>query len=221
MANTAKSSSTAKQSTAKKTVQPKTAEKVENKEVNNTEQELLKQIEELKKQLGQTEQKNVPTVTISKMDRPCTLVHLVDRPEGLETTISVAGKDYSFSSFGEKRTLRYEVMEQLVSKYRDYFRRGIFMLGEDCENSYDEFGIDVTHYPMTVQQYRKMETIPLEEFDKIINLMNMEQRLQLAHTWTLRYSQNKDNYDNLDRLKILNDATNGSLHDFILELTIK
>lgn len=216
--------------TAKITAQKKTTvtksvpkEPVEIKEENTTEQDLLRQIEELKQQLAQKnepKEEKIAYVT-SQMDRPCTLIHLIECVPGLETTISVAGRDYSFSVFGEKRTFRFEVMEQIVSKYRDYFRRGIFALGDDCNNSYEEFGIDVTHYPMSVEQYRKMESIPTDEFSKIVNSMNFEQRVQLAHTWTQRYSQNKDNYDNLEKIKVLNDAADGLLKDFIIQITTK
>lgn len=208
-----------------------TTDKVENN--SSREDELLKQIAELKAQLesmGKEQEdkseddlskalKNITYVS-SQMDRPCTLIHMLEcNTPGLETEINVNNVPYTFSRFGEKKIFRFQDMQQIISRYRSWFRRGWLMLGDDCQDLYNDFGLEVTKFPMTVEQYRKMEAIPTEDFERIVKSMNSNQRSLLAQTWMNRYNENKKNYNNMEKIKILDKATNGLMKSFIRKIS--
>lgn len=182
-----------------------------------TKEDLLRQILELKAQLmnnNNNQEQNVAYIT-SKMDKPCTIIHLLDCPAGLQTTLLVDGKTYTFTKFGEKKTLRFSIMEQLCSKYREYFDRGVFMLGNDCGDVYEEFGIEPDKMPMSVSQYKKMASLPDDEFEKLLTNMNDKHRIQITHEWVTRYYSGDDSYGNIQKINILNKLANGALGNFL------
>lgn len=180
-----------------------------------TKEDLLRQILELKAQLDNNKQEQSVSYVTSKMDKPCTIIHLLDCPVGLMTTLLVDGKTYTFTKFGEKKTLRFSIMEQLCSKYRDYFARGVFMLGNDCGDVYEEFGIEPDKMPMSVSQYKKMASLPDDEFEKLLTNMHEKHRIQITHEWVSRYYSGDDSYGNIQKIYILNKLSNGALDSFL------
>lgn len=218
--------------TTKKTTDT-TVEKTNNTE-NTTEtvqvdnSTLLAENKELKDRLSSLEasiaaliesQKNAAPVqngiqfvdTTSKMDKPCTIVHLLECPEGLPTSIIVNGNEHYFQSFGEKKIFRFADMQNITTRYRDWFARGIFTLGEDCSDLEMDFGIKIMRNRIPVEVYDKLESMPVEDFERIVKSINEIQRSSLAKTWIQRYYSHKPGYDNVDKIRILNIATNGMM----------
>ena len=236
MAETTRQNKTVKKTVTKKNDTQNT-EVVNDKVENNSLEvaDLLKQIEELKAQLEEQKEKETEqaqtsapvqqgigniTYISSQMDRPCTLIHMLEcNVPGLETEINVNGVPYTFSRFGEKKIFRFQDMQQIISKYRKWFRYGWLMLGDDCEDLCNDFGLEVSKFPMTVEQYRKMESIPIETFERIVNDMNSNQRALLAQTWMNRYNENKKKYNNMEKIKVLDKATNGLMKPFIKKIS--
>lgn len=157
-----------------------------------------------------TAQSNVQFIdTTSKMDKPCTIVHLLECPEGLPTSIIVNGNEHYFQSFGEKKIFRFADMQNITTRYRDWFARGIFTLGEDCSELEMDFGIKVMRNRIPVEAYDKLESMNNDDFERIVKSINEIQRSSLAKTWIQRYYSHKPGYDNVDKIRILNTATNG------------
>lgn len=193
--------------------------KNENKAFENEMNEMKSQLNLLMKQIElSTMMKSQETS--SRWNKTCTLVHLLETIPNLPTTIIVNGVPHNFSYFGERRQFRFEDMQQIVSKYRDYFERSVFTLGEDCSEFADDFALKVMDMPMTLEQYRILESLPNEEFKSIIEGININQRILIAKTWIQRYYDNKPNYDNMDKIKILNKFTNGFMKSFLQELAM-
>ena len=143
----------------------------------------------------------------SKMDRPCTLVHLLECPQGLPTVINVNGINHYFTRFGETRTFRFNEMQNIISRYADWFARGIFTLGDDTEDKQEELGIHVIGNQIPVTTYNKIETLNIKEFESLVKKINDVQRISLVRTWVQRYEAKKPGYDNLEKIRILNRYT--------------
>ena len=152
---------------------------------------------------------NQPTIidTTSKMDVPCTLIHMIECMDGLPTVIEVNGNIHHFTRFGEQRTFRLQEMQNIASKYRSFFERGIFTLGTDCDDKLDELGLKKFRNPILPEIYHKIETLPNEDFESLIKKISDVQRVQLAKTWVQRYSNNQDGYQDVDKIRILNKYT--------------
>lgn len=205
----------------------KVAINVEN--IINENKILTKELNEMKSSMAEilkamTESRNVqPTVidSASKMDRPCTLIHLRDCVPGLANTINVNGRNIPFSRFGEKRSFRFTDMQEITSRYLDWFERGIFTLGDDCSVLADDFGLRVMDIPMTKEQYEHIAQMPLENFKEIIKNVNDNQKVIIAKTWMEKYDIEPSVYGNMEKIKILNKATGGFMKDFILNLSVE
>lgn len=212
--------------TTKKNTETTNENTTESTQVDNS--TLLAENKELKERLSSLEasiaalieaQKNVAPAqnnvqyidTTSKMDRPCTIVHLLECPEGLPTSIVVNGNEHYFQSFGEKKIFRFADMQNITTRYRDWFARGIFTLGDDCSDLEMDFGIKIMRNRIPVGVYDKLESMDMEEFKRTVESINEIQRSALAKTWIQRYYSHKPGYDNVDKIRILNMATNGLL----------
>lgn len=166
------------------------------------------------------------TIPTPKMDKPCTLIHLLECPSDLPTTIKIGGIAHHFISFGEARTIRLADMQNVCSQYRTYFERGVFTVGDDCEEYKDEFGIQtLINNPISPTIYNRMETLDNKEFEKLIKGLNETQRVNISRTWIQRYLDKKDGYDNPEKIQILNRYTkdkglfkNGMLADILNEV---
>lgn len=196
--------------------------KKENKELNDK----LNRLEELINKM--TEKANSepvqpattfePNTYVAKMDRPCTLIHLFECYPGLDTTIYVNNAPITFAKFGERRTFRFSDMQSIVSKYRDWFARGIFTLGDDCSNFADDFGVAVTKMPISQETHKKLASLSNEEFEDIIKNMNYNHRILIAKTWIQRCENKVAGYDNVEKIKILNKYTEGFMSKFLKDL---
>lgn len=203
----------------------------QNKIDKTVENNLVKENEDLKEKFKNLEEmflklsdskNNTPqsmNVYASRMDKPCTLVHMAECSRDLPNSIMVNGNIYNFSMFGEKRLFRFQDMQQIVSKYRGLFERCIFMLGEDCQDEYEGFGIEVIHYPLSVDQHKRLAELPIEEFESIVKALNGSQRALIANTWVARYNDKIRGYDNLEKIRILNKATDGLLKSLIEQVS--
>lgn len=191
-----------------------------NKDVDLSKQELLDMINFLNNKIKELSdsKNNAPVVAIAKMDRPCTLIHLYECNPMLPSTIKVNGNEIRFTKFGEKRTFRFAEMQDITSKYREWFERGIFTLGEDCDEFKDDFGIDISKMPMSVDKFNKIASLPMEEFESIIKGISENQALFVAKTWIDRYNAKKPGYDNLSKIKILNSKTKGFMKEFMSDI---
>lgn len=200
----------------------KKADKVQNEEAQDVlneelpsdiskEESLQRQVDKLTAMLqgfmaGSANQPQVIDTT-SKMDRPCTLVHLLECARNLPTVINVNGVNQFFTRFGETHTYRFSEMQNIISRYGEYFERGIFTLGDDCSEFQDEFGIQVIANQIPVSTYDRIETLSLQDFESLIKKINDMQRVNLARTWAQRYQAGKTGYNNPDKIKILNKYT--------------
>ena len=182
----------------------------------NTIEQLKKMVEELTNIQKNNINNNPPVISYSSMmDRPCTVIHLRECVPGLPTTIVVRGIPYQFTNFGEKRIFRFEDIQLIVSKYRDFFERGVITLGSDCDEFKDSFGVNLMNIPMSVSKYKKLAEMSDEEFQNIFHSLNSCQKILVAKTWVKRFMEKMPGYNNISRITFINNETNGFLNKFI------
>lgn len=177
---------------------------------------LSAQVEQLKKE--KEENKHTEYVRVADMDKPCTLIHLCECNPALPTTIKLHGNEIRFTKFGERRTFRFSEMQDITSRYRRWFERGIFTLGEDCDEFKNSFDLSIMDMPMPVEKHNKIASLPINEFKQIVNSLSENQALFLAKTWVDRYYDNKPGYGDIEKIRILNKKTNGFMKEFLNNL---
>lgn len=191
-------------------------------EIERKYSEKFQQMQELIAQLTAEKSEKIASVPqnygIAKMDKPCTLIHLVECCPGLPTNIRVNNVDIPFSQFGERRTFRFSDMQDITARYRDWFERGVFTLGEDCDEFKYDFGLSIMNVPMSPEKYRMISALSDEEFKVIVDKINECQAILLAKTWIQRYENGEFGYDNLEKIRILNKKTKGFMKDFMSQL---
>ena len=141
-------------------------------------------------------------------------------PRDLPTSIIVNGQPHFFSNFGEKRAFRFADMQAITTKYRDWFNRGIFTLGSDCDEFALDFGLDTIANPIPTDVYRRIETLSLSEFKSLVEDIEISQKVHLAKTWIQRYNEKRPGYENIEKMRILNKATQGLLKDILATVAV-
>lgn len=151
----------------------------------------------------------------SIMDKPCTLIHLWECVPSLPTTIYVNGNQYTFVNYGEKRKFRFADMQNIVQRYRDFFNRGVFTLGSDCDEFKDDFGVSVMSIPMTKAQHQKLAVMPFDEFSELIKSLNASQKTIIAKTWLKRCEEGQSGYNDKQKIILLNEESGGMLEPLL------
>lgn len=181
-------------------------------------QELRKSISEMMNMFKSVIDNRQPVNVTSKMDTPCSIIHLCECNPELPTSISVNGNTYYFTTFGERKTFRYQDLQNIISKYRSWFLRGVFALGEDCEQFRSEIPSDIVNINIPSNAMNNMVKMNIEDFEKFIKSFNKEQIVHIALTWTKRLNKGLSGYKDLEKLKILNKNTSGLLRSYIEKL---
>lgn len=92
--------------------------------------EMVKQLQEQIAELKQNGTNNVVVTTTQNKDvtRMVEVVSLLDHTFNLSTKAHGQGKVYTFESYGEKKTIRYTDMLDILQNYRKSFERGYAIL---------------------------------------------------------------------------------------------
>lgn len=214
-----KASTTSKTSSVQKTVNISAQEY---EDMKNRTERLEKMLEQLLAKQAEPVQAPAPAQTMTyagnKKDTPCTLIHLRNCFPDLPTTININGITHYFTSFGEMKTFTWSDMSNIVSKYRSWFTRGVFALGADCEQFANELPADITALKLPESFYRTMATLPNDEFEKDFNSLTQSQKIQVANVWKMRYQNKERGYNDIEKVKIMNKATNGLLKSVMSDI---
>lgn len=162
----------------------------------------------------------VPTQPANRMDAICTLVHLVDCDPQLPDNVTIGGQIHYFTYFGEKKSFRWGDLSNFISTYRVLFTRGIFALGSDCEAFRNEIPNDIKLLKLPEHFYTNMASLNIDEFNNVFESLTDEQRVQVAVSWRRKYLSKAKGYNNVEKLKIINKLTNGTLKDILEELAV-
>lgn len=155
---------------------------------------------------------------VNRMDTLCTVIHLRDCFPNLPTTVKINGVTHFFTNFGETKMFRWQDLSTLIAVYRDFFTRGVLALGADCDVFKNEIPSDLMRVALPPVFYNEMASMPLDKFEYYLNQLNASQRVQVATTWRHRYMSKKNGYRDIEKIKVLSKATDGSLKDLLVEI---
>ena len=158
----------------------------------------------------------------SKLDDTVTVVHMVERAPGLRTHIELSNMTIDFVSFGETRVLPRMVFEELVGKYREWFRRGIIAPGPeagDVAKLYDlkistQMGID----PSAIKKIPKMSVYELEDFYEKLGQTHRDFILEMFRRGC---AENKPDFKNIHKIEMLNRVSGGALDSVLGDFKVE
>lgn len=158
----------------------------------------------------------------SKLDDTVTVVHMVERAPGLRTHIELSNMTIDFVSFGETRVLPRMVFEELVGKYREWFRRGIIAPGPeagDVAKLYDlkvstQMGIDAS----AIKKIPKMSVYELEDFYEKLGQTHRDFILEMFRRGC---AENKPDFKNIHKIEMLNRVSGGALDSVLGDFKVE
>lgn len=158
----------------------------------------------------------------SKLDDTVTVVHMVERAPGLRTHIELSNMTIDFVSFGETRVLPRMVFEELVGKYREWFRRGIIAPGPeagDVAKLYDlkvstQMGIDAS----AIKKIPKMSVYELEDFYEKLGQTHRDFILEMFRRGC---AENKSDFKNIHKIEMLNRVSGGALDSVLGDFKVE
>lgn len=163
---------------------------------------------EMLKKLSETKPVTVSSNT-SKDDDYWTLVHLQDCDPRLPTTFVVNGKIHYFTTFGETKRFPSNELGDIIAQCRNYFTRGVFALGNDCEKYQYEIPSDIIRLTLPESFFKTMTELDDDSFERNIDKLTEAQILQIANVWKNKYFQKNRAYRSSNKVKMLNKRTNG------------
>lgn len=158
----------------------------------------------------------------SKLDDTVTVVHMVERAPGLRTHIELSNMTIDFVSFGETRVLPRMVFEELVGKYREWFRRGIIAPGPeagDVAKLYDlkvstQMGIDAS----AIKKIPQMSVYELEDFYEKLGQTHRDFILEMFRRGC---TENKPDFKNIHKIEMLNRVSGGALDSVLGDFKVE
>lgn len=221
MATTRKTKTAIEESVDNSVEQTKDAElneiKKKNEELESTISELKMMMQMLMKQ-NASSSADTASRTVSKMDTPCTIIHLVECYPDLPDVIKVNGNDYFFINFGEKKVFRFADIQNIITKYRTLFDRGVFMLGSDCAQFQNELPIKVNCASFSDETFTRINKLSEEQLDNLLSSLTQSQCVHIANMWKRNVENGDRSFMNVSKMKIFNKYTENFLKDTILKI---
>ena len=169
----------------------------------------------------QTAQATAPAAqpAAGKRFEEVTVVHMVERAEGLRTHIELSHMTIDFRKFGEERTLSLMDFEELVGKYRSFFERGILAVGDGEVDVAKRYSIKVTtEYPINRDLIKKLGTMSMTELEELYTKLGEGHRKFILEQWRRKCLQNNPNFKDIRKLEVLNRLSDGAMESVILDM---
>lgn len=174
MATTTTKKATTRKTTAKKTTKADVVDEImtENVEQKNDETEALKEqnaqllemITQLQTQMMALQNNTTPNVQyvekVSSSGKNIKLISLMNIPINVSTESDGSGITKTFDRYGDSRTVKFDVLSDMVASYPNTFQRGLIYIAD--EEAVDELGL--------TDEYKKI--CSKEILDRISNLVD-------------------------------------------------
>ena len=207
-----------------------TTEKVENttteKNVkNNTEiEELRASFAELKAQnellMKMLMEKNNQTPTTSALNNEYTIIHLVEREDGLTTHIELSNVVIDMTTFGEERLLDRRQCDELVGSYRRFFNKGIIAFGADGEEIAKKFGLNcIKDYSYMNNNFvKQLGNLSLIDLENLYNKVCDGHKAFIIEYFKRQIVKNNPAFKNIHKIELLNRLSDGAMNGTALDL---
>lgn len=148
-----------------------------------------------------------------------TIVHLVQRAEGLATYIKLSNLEISMSDFGEERTVTRQQFEEMIGKYRSWFNSGMISVGVGHEDAAKRYGLKTAKdYPLDSDFIKRLGTMPMEDLTMVFPKLPEEGKSFIIGYWRRKIIENNPQFKDLGKIETLNRLCNGELRQLIDEI---
>lgn len=163
-----------------------------------------------------------PVTTVSKSEGKIKIVHLAQMDPSLGTNIHLSNLYIGMTEFGEERELTTQQFEELLSKHRGWFAKGLLCVAKGYEEEAKKYGVTtVSDCPIDKTFIRTLGDIPMAKIEEVYGRLPEYGQENLVSYW-LRCAYDGDpRFRDIRRVKSFNDITGGKLENLLVELDRK
>lgn len=163
-----------------------------------------------------------PVATVSKPEGKIKIVHLAQMDPSLGTNIHLSNLYIGMTEFGEERELTTQQFEELLSKHRGWFAKGLLCVAKGYEEEAKKYGVTtVSDCPIDKTFIRTLGDIPMTKIEEVYSRLPEYGQENLVSYW-LRCAYDGDpRFRDIRRVKSFNDITGGKLENLLVELDRK
>lgn len=161
-------------------------------------------------------------VSASKPEGKIKIVHLAQMDPSLGTNIHLSNLYIGMTEFGEERELTTQQFEELLSKHRGWFAKGLLCVAKGYEEEAKKYGVTtVSDCPIDKTFIRTLGDIPMARIEEVYGRLPEYGQENLVSYW-LRCAYDGDpRFRDIRRVKTFNDITGGKLENLLVELDRK
>lgn len=200
------------------TVAPQIPEKAQN---DSRIEQLEAQIK-LLTQMLMANQSAAATSQKSKLDDTVTVVHMIERAPGLRTHIELSNMTIDFVSFGETRVLPRMIFEELIGKYREWFRKGIIAPGPEAGDVAKLYDLKVsTQMGIDASAIKKIPKMSVYELEDLYEKLGQTHRDFILEMFRRGCAENKPDFKNIHKIEMLNRVSSGALDSVLGDFKVE
>lgn len=166
--------------------------------------------------------------TAAKVEVPQTkedvikIVHLVECGPDLRTIIKLSNVEINMTSFGEERTLSVAQFEELVGKYRSWFKSGVIAVHGDYEDKARFYGLQTTkNYPVKSDFMNSIGSKTMEQIENVYKRLPEAGRLSINGLFLREARAGNPKFCDIRKLEVMNRLSDGAFTQVIAEITRK
>lgn len=150
------------------------------------------------------------------------IVHLAQMDPQLGTIIHLSNLDVGMTNFGEERLLTIQQFEELLSKHRSWFAKGLLCVAKGYEEEAKTYGVTtVDECPIDDTFIKTLGDIPMTKIEEVYNKLPEYGQENLVSYWLRCAYDGNPKFRDIRRVKSFNEITGGKLDNFIVELNRK
>lgn len=155
-----------------------------------------------------------------KSEREITLVHNRELIGGLSTAIHLSNLSIDFHTLGEQRMLSWQQFEECVSKYHNWFEKGIILLGADCADLAERYNVPyVKREGVSTITKKDLQTIYSKsetELEALVNSLSAEDKRFVCSYWLGKCYEKDAKFLQRSKIELLNRLTGQHIFDNLL-----
>lgn len=150
------------------------------------------------------------------------IVHLMEMAPGLTTRIDLSNLVVVMSKMGEERVLTVQQFEELVGKYRSWFREGILAVSSESEAYARHYGLETDKgLPVKSDFMSKLGDMSMAQLEDIYPRLPHGIQDSILGMWQRKCRAGEAKFADIRKLETLNRLSDGVLTQLIEEENAK
>jgi hypothetical protein len=147
------------------------------------------------------------------------IVHLAQLDPQLGTIIHLSNLDVGMTNFGDERLLTTQQFEELISKHRNWFTKGLLCVAKGYEKEAELYGVSTTaDYPIDSTFIKTLGDIPMEKIEEVYKKLPEYGQENLVSYWLRCAYAGDKRFRDIRRAKTFDDITGGKLEGLLADL---